>query len=110
MKATPAFQITAPMVIKTLRPIETKGSLETVQRLSQRLNEIMTYGVNSGLVFAVKNKTVPFSTFSCPFPDGYSFCKFGELSGMGTDRTFTANLNGHDVYAAYVTYILAACE
>jgi len=40
------------MVIKTLRPIEAKGSLETVKRLSQRLNEIMTYGVNSGMIFA----------------------------------------------------------
>jgi hypothetical protein len=40
------------MVIALLRPIEAKGSLETVKRLSQRLNEIMTYGVNSGLIFA----------------------------------------------------------
>jgi integrase len=40
------------MVIKLLRPIEAKGSLETVKRLSQRLNEIMAYGVNCGLIFA----------------------------------------------------------
>ena len=40
------------MIIELLRPIEAKGSLETVKRLSQRLNEIMTYGVNSGLIFA----------------------------------------------------------
>lgn len=52
MKTTPLSQITAPMVIKILRPIEAKGSLETVKRLSQRLNEIMTYGVNSGLIFS----------------------------------------------------------
>lgn len=52
MKTTPLSQITAPMAIKILRPIEAKGSLETVKRLSQRLNEIMTYGVNSGLIFA----------------------------------------------------------
>ncbi|AZF12715.1 Integrase [Pseudomonas sp. R2-37-08W] len=52
MKTTPLSQITAPMVIKILRPIEAKGSLETVKRLSQRFNEIMTYGVNSGLIFA----------------------------------------------------------
>lgn len=39
MKTTPLSQITAPMVIKILRPIEAKGSLETVKRLSQRLNE-----------------------------------------------------------------------
>jgi hypothetical protein len=35
-----------------LCPIEAKGSLETMNCLSQRLNEIMTYGVNSGLIFA----------------------------------------------------------
>jgi len=40
------------MVIELLRPLETKGSLETVKRLTQRLNEIMTYGVNSGMIFA----------------------------------------------------------
>lgn len=42
--------ITAPKVIELLRPLEAKGSLETVKRLSQRLNEILTYSVNSGLV------------------------------------------------------------
>ncbi|EZQ15630.1 integrase [Halopseudomonas bauzanensis] len=49
---TPISKITAPKVIDLLRPLETKGSLETVKRLSQRLNEIMTYAVNSGLIHA----------------------------------------------------------
>ncbi|WP_122425041.1 integrase domain-containing protein [Pseudomonas viridiflava] len=49
---TPLSQITAPMVIELLRPLEAKGSLETVKRLTQRLNEIMIYGVNSGVIFA----------------------------------------------------------
>ena len=52
LKSTPISEVSAPMVIKILRPIEAKGSLETVKRLSQRLNEIMTYGVNSGLIHA----------------------------------------------------------
>jgi integrase len=52
MGSTPISAISAPQVINLLRPLETKGSLETVKRLSQRLNEIMTYGVNSGLIFA----------------------------------------------------------
>ncbi len=52
LKITPLSKITAPMVIELLRPIEAKGSLVTVKRLSQRLNEIMTYGVNSGLIFS----------------------------------------------------------
>lgn len=47
---TPISAINAPQVISLLRPLETKGSLETVKRLTQRLNEIMTYGVNSGLI------------------------------------------------------------
>ncbi|WP_423213552.1 phage integrase central domain-containing protein, partial [Pseudomonas viridiflava] len=50
LASTPISAITAPMVIGLLRPLETKGSLETVKRLSQRLNEIMTYGVNAGLI------------------------------------------------------------
>lgn len=48
----PVTQITAPVVIKCLRPIEAKGSLETVKRLIQRLNEVMNYAVNYGLVNA----------------------------------------------------------
>jgi integrase len=52
IRTTPLSEVTAPMVIKLLRLIEAKGSLETVKRLSQRLNEIMTYGVNSGMIFA----------------------------------------------------------
>jgi integrase len=52
LATTPISCITAPKVINLLRPLETKGSLETVKRLTQRLNEIMTYGVNSGLIHA----------------------------------------------------------
>ncbi|MDN3700116.1 integrase domain-containing protein [Vibrio artabrorum] len=49
---TPISQITAPMVIELLRPIEAKGSLETIKRLSQRMNEIMGYAVNAGIIHA----------------------------------------------------------
>ncbi|WP_366300943.1 integrase domain-containing protein [Pseudomonas atacamensis] len=52
LEATPISEISAPQVIKLLKPLETKGSLETVKRLTQRLNEIMTYGVNYGLIHA----------------------------------------------------------
>lgn len=48
----PISTLTAPMVIEVLKPIEAKGTLETVKRLSQRLNEIMTYAVNCGLAQA----------------------------------------------------------
>ncbi|MGX2953009.1 integrase domain-containing protein [Shewanella sp. JL219SE-S6] len=48
----PVKDITAPLVIELLRPIEAKGSLETVKRLSQRLNEVMNFATNCGLVTA----------------------------------------------------------
>ncbi|WP_345876068.1 integrase domain-containing protein [Shewanella algae] len=49
---SPLTKITAPNVIKLFRPIEASGSLETIKRLSQRLNEIMNHGVNSGYIVA----------------------------------------------------------
>lgn len=49
---TPVKDITAPLVIDLLRPIEAKGSLETVKRLGQRLNEVMNYATNCGLIQA----------------------------------------------------------
>ena len=44
--------IRAPMVISLLRPLEADGKLETVRRLCQRVNEIMSYAVNHGLLDA----------------------------------------------------------
>lgn len=48
----PIKDITAPKVIELLKPIEAKGSLETVKRLSQRLNEVMNFATNCGLIQA----------------------------------------------------------
>lgn len=48
----PIDKITAIKAIETIKPIAAKGSLETVKRLCQRLNEVMTFAVNSGLVAA----------------------------------------------------------
>ncbi|WP_407552472.1 integrase domain-containing protein [Vibrio parahaemolyticus] len=49
---TPVKDITAPLVIELLKPIEAKGSLETVKRLAQRLNEVMNFATNCGLIQA----------------------------------------------------------
>jgi len=46
----PVHKISAIKTIETIKPLAAKGSLETVKRLCQRLNEIMTYSVNSGLI------------------------------------------------------------
>ena len=48
--AMPIHQLKAPIAIQALKPVAAKGSLETVKRLCQRLNEVMFYAVNSGLI------------------------------------------------------------
>ncbi|HIF9255924.1 TPA: integrase domain-containing protein [Photobacterium damselae] len=52
LKEQPISQLTAPMVIDVLKRTEAKGSLETVKRLTQRLNEIMIHAVNCGVIHA----------------------------------------------------------
>lgn len=49
---TPVRDIAAPQVIELLKPIAAKGSLETVKRLAQRLNEVMNFATNCGLIQA----------------------------------------------------------
>ncbi|MCF6282880.1 MAG: integrase domain-containing protein [Candidatus Polarisedimenticolaceae bacterium] len=46
----PIHKITAIKAIETIKPIAAKGSLETIKRLCQRLNEIMIYAVNTGII------------------------------------------------------------
>lgn len=46
----PIHKITAIKAIDTIKPIAAKGSLETVKRLCQRLNEIMIFAVNTGTI------------------------------------------------------------
>ncbi|MFM5585413.1 integrase domain-containing protein [Aeromonas rivipollensis] len=48
----PIDQIRAPKVIALLRALEADGKLETVRRLCQRINEILDYTVNHGLLDA----------------------------------------------------------
>lgn len=50
--AVPIHKINAVKTIEIITPIAAKGSLETVKRLCQRLNEIMTYAVNTGVIEA----------------------------------------------------------
>ena len=52
MSDEPISTITAQSTIETLKKVEAKGSLETVKRLSQRLNEVMIYAMNCGLIDA----------------------------------------------------------
>ncbi|WP_336702437.1 integrase domain-containing protein [Pantoea dispersa] len=48
----PVQEIKARTIIEALKPIKARGALETVRRLVQRINEIMIYAVNTGLIDA----------------------------------------------------------
>lgn len=48
----PITEITAPMILKTLRKVETKGNYETAHRLRARIGSIFRYAVASGLAQA----------------------------------------------------------
>lgn len=46
----PIHELTARVFIEALRPVEKRGTLESVKRLCQRINEIMIYAANTGLI------------------------------------------------------------
>ena len=46
----PLHQISAPVVIDALQPLAKSGKLEAVKRVTQRLNEVMVYAVNTGII------------------------------------------------------------
>lgn len=48
----PVQKIKARTLVEALEPIKARGALETVRRLVQRINEIMIYAVNTGLIDA----------------------------------------------------------
>ncbi|ELQ5982772.1 tyrosine-type recombinase/integrase [Cronobacter sakazakii] len=50
--AMPVQAIKARTIVEALEPIKARGALETVRRLVQRVNEIMIYAVNTGLIDA----------------------------------------------------------
>jgi len=48
----PITEITAPRSIAVMKPMADQNKLESVKRLNQRLNEVMVYAVNTGLLNA----------------------------------------------------------
>ena len=46
----PIGELTAPLVIEVIKPISQRGNHETVKRLCQRLNEVMVFATNTGLI------------------------------------------------------------
>lgn len=48
----PVQTLKARTIVEALEPIKARGALETVRRLVQRINEIMIFAVNTGLIDA----------------------------------------------------------
>lgn len=48
----PVLEVKARTIAEALEPIKAREALETVRRLVQRINEIMIYVVNTGLIDA----------------------------------------------------------
>jgi len=48
----PVQALKARTIVEALEPIKSRGALETVRRLVQRINEIMIFAVNTGLIDA----------------------------------------------------------
>lgn len=42
--------IKAPILVQAIQPVQSRGALETVRRLCQRINEVMIYAMNVGLI------------------------------------------------------------
>ena len=77
----PINKITAVKTIEVIEPIAAKGSLETVKRLCQRLNEVMVYSVNTGLI--EQNPLAGIKTaFNTPIKQNYPTLKPEELPSL----------------------------
>ena len=46
----PIKEITAPLAIETLKPLEKQGKLETLVRVRTKLNQVMTFAVHTGVI------------------------------------------------------------
>lgn len=47
---TPIDTLTARRFVEILTPIKARGNLETLKRVLQRINEVMDFAANSGLI------------------------------------------------------------
>jgi len=50
--------IKAHTLVQAVQPVQARGALETVRRLCQRINEVMVYAQNSGLIDAVPSLNI----------------------------------------------------
>ncbi|HBE3761061.1 TPA: integrase domain-containing protein [Escherichia coli] len=55
---TPVTELKAHTLIAALEPVRARGTLETLHRLTQRINEVMKFAINTGLLDANPASTI----------------------------------------------------
>ncbi|KXF79747.1 integrase domain-containing protein [Enterovibrio coralii] len=63
----PITKLTPPSLIEVLRPLEAKGTLETLRRVVQRMNEIFTFAINTGVITSNPAQRIA-TAFTAPSP------------------------------------------
>jgi len=77
----PIHKVLAPQLIDVLKPLAKSGRLEMVKRICQRLNQIMIFGVNTGLITANPLAGVSHA-FQAPAKKHFPTIKPDELPGF----------------------------
>jgi len=84
----PITALTPVIVIDAMKPIANKGSLFVIKRLCQRLNEIMTYSANVGLIDN-NPLTGILKAFEAPKKQHYPTIKPEELPKLMADLSYS---------------------
>lgn len=92
----PITEITAPMILKTLRKVEAKGNYETAHRLRARIGSIFRYAVASGITetdptYALRDALIrPTRVHRAAITDpkalGALMAQIGHFDGQATTR------------------------
>src|SRR3546814_18524950 len=64
----PIAELTPPMILKVLRAIETRGSLETAKHIRQRISAVFVYAIAEG--FATSNPAAKLGAVLKPLRKG----------------------------------------
>ncbi len=58
VKKASVTEIKAHTLVQAVQPVQARGALETVRHLCQRINEVMIYAQNTGLIDAVPSVNI----------------------------------------------------
>ncbi|HBW1752456.1 integrase [Klebsiella quasipneumoniae] len=90
--------IKAHTLVQAVQPVQARGALETVRRLCQRINEVMIYAQNTGLIDAVPSVNIG-KAFEKPQKKNMPSIRPDQLPQlMQTMRTASISLSTHCLF------------